>query len=142
MVLYVYVTFPGTLAAQRIVVVLNESVDEINSSYGILYPFYVELVPDFKVTGLIVLDQQTKGAFLDIVLSAGGGQFEFLTYLFDGRSVHAVNLPWNLNDVALGILGNLGVQTVGNRSLIGLILNGFVIFFYLGTGDPLIEIAG
>ncbi len=122
MVLDVNITFPCSLAAQRVVVILYESVDEIYGPYGILHPLYVELIPDTEVTCLIVFYQKAQGTFLDIVLGTGGSQLEFFTYLFDGWSVHAVNLPWNLDDIAALILCHLGVQAVGDGGLIGLIL--------------------
>ncbi len=141
-ILDIYVTFPCALAAQRVVVILDESVDEIDSSDGILHPFDVELIPDLEITCLIVLDKQSQGTFLDIVLGTGGCQLELFTYFFDGRSVHAVYLPGNLNDIAVGILCNLGVQTVCNGSLIGLILDGCIVFLHLIACNALVEVTG
>ena len=140
MILYVNITLPSTLAAQRVIIILNESVDEINSSYSVLNPFYIELIPYFQVSGLVVFYKQAQSTLLVIVFCAGGSQLQFLANLFDGRSVHAVNLPWNLYDIAVCIFCNLSVQTIGNRSFIGFVLYRFIVCLNLGTGYALIEV--
>ena len=56
-VLDVHHRFPGGLASERVVVVLDETVDEVHGSRRVLQPFDIVLVPKPEVTAAVVRNQ-------------------------------------------------------------------------------------
>ena len=134
-------TLPGALAAQGIVVVLHETVHEVDGPEGILDPFYIELVPLAQIAGTVVLDQQPEGAFLNVVLSNEAGLLQLRAYLLDGGAIDAADLPGLLHHLSV-FLHHLGIQAVRYRTLVFWIRYGCVVRLNLVTGHAVIEIDG
>ena len=53
----VHESLPSGLAAERVVIVLYESVDKIHRTERVLHPFDVILIPKAQVTGAVVVDK-------------------------------------------------------------------------------------
>ena len=53
----VHESLPSSLAAERVVIVLYESVDKIHRPERVLHPFDVVLIPKAQVTGAVVVDK-------------------------------------------------------------------------------------
>ena len=102
-----------SLAAQRIAVVLDEAVDEIDVRNGVLHP------------AVVVADERRDVGLLRL-FGHGLRLFEPVDDPLDGRRIHAAQLPDTLADASRVILRQLRVQSVGDRLGIARIGGGHV----------------
>ena len=140
-ILEVHVAFPGTLPPERIVVVFDESVDEIHLPEGILHPFNIEGIPGAEIAGAVIFHQQAEGPGLDLILGDSLGFLQLLADLLDGRSIDAADLPGQLHNLAL-FLDNLGIEAIRNGMRVLRLHNPGIIALHLGAGDAVVEIDG
>ena len=111
-VLDVHVAFPGTLAAEGVIVVLYKTVDEVHRADGVLNPFNIEGVPLAEVSGLVIFYKECERALLDIVLSNLASELQFFANLGDSRGVDTTHLPGELLDFSVLSFYHLGIQTI------------------------------
>ena len=141
-VLDIDIAFPGTLAAQRVVVILDEPVDEVHGSEGILHPLDVEFVPLTKVAGAVIVDEKTQGAGLDVVLGHGAGLQELVADLLEGGGVDATHLPGQFPDDAVRSLDDLRVEAVRDGAGILRVHDAGVVLLHFVAGDAVVEVHG
>ena len=141
-VLDIDIALPGALASQRVVVVLDESVDEVHGAEGVLHPFDVELVPLAEVAGAVVFHEEAQGADLDVVLGHFAGLQEFVADLLERGGIDAADLPGKFADDPVLTLDDLGVEAVGDGTGILRVHDAGVVFLHLVTGDAVIEVHG
>ena len=141
-VLDVDIPLPGALAAERVVVVLDEPVDEVHGAEGVLHPLDVELVPLAEVAGAVVVHQQAQGAGLDVVLGHFAGFQELVADLFEGGGVDAAHLPGQFPDDAVRALDDLRVEAVGDGAVVLRVHDPGVVPLHLVAGDAVIEVHG
>ena len=142
LVLDVDVAFPGCLAAQRVIIVLDKTVDKVHRSQGILHPFDIERIPKPQVAGLVIIDQQAQRLLLDVVFGHFAGQRQFAANLFDGRSVQAALLPGNLFHNPVRTLYHLGIQAIRNGLRVGGVGLGGIELLHLRPGNAFVEVHG
>ena len=141
-ILDIDVAFPGALASEGIVVVLDKAVDIVNGAFGILYPFDIVLIPFAQVSCPVVLHKQAESLLLAFAFSHLSCGLEMLYDMGYGCIIDASKFPWQFNHLAFGILHHLGVESVGYRMRVSLDFDGLVIVFHLGTGNSLVIIYG
>ena len=141
-VLDIHIAFPGSLAAQRVIVVFDEAVDEVHRADGVLHPFNVKLVPFAEVTGLVILDENAQGAFLDVVLRYLAGFAQLFADFLQGGGVQAANLPGKFHDFPGLVLDHLGVEAPGNGLGIRRVHNAGVVVFHFLARDAFIVVHG
>ena len=128
------VAFPRRLAPQRIAVILDEAVDEVDVRHGVLHPADVVTVELFQIARLIIADERRDVALLRL-LGHGLRLLEPIDDLLDGRRIHAAHLPDPLVDaVRLLLLHQLRIESVGDRLGIARIGIGHVGVELLGLG--------
>ena len=76
-------TLPSRLAAERVFVILDESVNQIDGAFFGLHPGHIEVVPGLQIPGLVVFDQQRKVSLLGLILGILSSLFQFFS-LFTG----------------------------------------------------------
>ena len=86
---------PRSLAAERIAVILDKAVHEVDVRHGVLHPADIIAVELAQVAGLVIFDQRCDIAFLRF---GGYGLrfFEPVDDLLDGGRIHAADLPYAL----------------------------------------------
>ena len=114
----VHDAFPGCLAAERIVIVLDETVHEVHVALRIAYPGDIVLVPHPEVAGAVIFHQFVDVFLLGLVLGERTGCLEMADDDLDGRSVEAVGLPRLLDDLS-AFLDDLAVESVADGVRIG-----------------------
>ena len=127
------VGLPRSLAAQRIAVVLDEAVDEIDVRNSVLHPADVVAVELFQIARLVVADERRDIGLLRL-FGHGLRLFEPVDDPLDGRRIHAAQLPDTLADASRVILRQLRVQSVGDRLGVARIGGGHVGVERLGLG--------
>ena len=132
---------PGGLAAHRVVVDLDEAVDEVDEGLGVGNPQDVVFVKLLQVTRLIIFDELLDDLSLLLVLGHSGCLLEPIDDLLDGRAVKAADPGDLLDDLAV-LLDQAGVQAIGNRLRIALLGHGIVEALHLGLADALVEVHG
>ncbi len=141
-VLDVHVAFPGSLAAQRVIVVLDETVDEVHRADGILHPLDVEFIPLAQVAGFIIVDENGQRALLDVVFRHLTGFGQFFADFLQGGGVQAPNLPGQFRYLAFLIFHHFGVEPPGNRFRVCRVNDAGVIFFHFLARDIFIIVNG
>ena len=111
-ILEVHESFPCRLASERVGVVLDESVHEVNCSKCVIHPHHVKVIPCLEVTCVVIFDEQSDILLLSVILSDGGGLLKFDAYLLEGRTVESPYLRHFFIDLSVSALHHLGVQTI------------------------------
>ena len=105
--------FVGGLAAERVAVILHETVHEVHVGPGVAHPRNIIGIPHPEVTGAEILDQLTDVFLLDVVLRHGLRLLQMGDNHLYGGPVEAVGLVDLLEDTAL-LLDQLAVEAVGD----------------------------
>ena len=105
--------FPRRLASQRIAVILDKAVHEIDIRHGILHPADVIAVEFAQIARLVIADERGDIALLRLGRH-GLRLFEPVDDLLDGGRIHAAYLPDALPDHPV-LFDQLGIQAVGDR---------------------------
>ena len=136
----VHVGLPRRFAAQRIAVVFDEAVDEIDVRKRILHPMDVVAVELAQIARFIIGNEMRDSRFLRLFRHFRS-LFEPVDDAFDGRRVHPAYAPDALGDRPVGLFHQLRVEPVGDR--LGIAGIGHVGIELLGFGlrNPLVVVA-
>ena len=129
---------PRSLAAQRVTVILDEAVDEVDVRHRVAHPADVEAVELTQVARAVVGYQRGDVRLLGFV-GHRLGLFEPVDNPLDGRRVHAAHLPDPLAHLAV-LLDQLRVESVGNGLRVVGVGHGGVELLDLGLGYPLVVV--
>ena len=114
----VHDALPGSLAAEGIVIVLDEAVDEVHVAVRVGHPADVVLVPHAQVARLVVFDELVDVFLLQVVLSVDAGCFQMTDDHLEGRAVDTAHLPGLLHDLAV-FLHDLAVEAIADGVRVG-----------------------
>ena len=138
-ILHIHIALPCGLASERIVIVLDEAVDEVDRADGVLNPVNVEIIPSLQIACPVILHKLSYRLFLKIGLGHCGGLLQFGADLLQSRTVDSADLPRLLDNLAV-LLDDLCVKAVGNRGLVVRIHPRVVILIDLLTGHSIVEV--
>lgn len=138
--------FPCAFQAEGISVDLNESIDEVDTSFLLFQPFDGILVKKGKIAGGIVLAEQVYDFLLLFVFCFVAGLPEPIDDFLDGCTV-ASSGPVGLLDESAVVFHQTGVEAergeaVTISSCDGLFLAGLIIGFCFCLCRAIVEIAG
>ena len=132
---------PRRLASQRIAVIFDKSVHEIDVGYGIPHPQDVITVEIVQVAGFVIVDEGCDGRLLRLL----GNALRLLqpvNDLLNRRRIHTAYFPHPLADRSVLILHELRIQSVGDRFGIGRIGHATVELFHFGLCHAFVIVVG
>ena len=137
----VHDAFPGSLAAEGIVVILDEAVDEIHVAVRISHPADVVLVPHTQVARPVVFNEFVDVFLLQVVLGEGACSFQVTDDHLEGRAVDTAHLPDLFHDLAV-FLHHFAVEAIADGVRIGRVFHLRIEIVDFFCVDVIIEIHG
>ncbi len=137
----VHNSLPCSLHSQRIIVILNKSVNKVNLAIGVLNPCNIILIPYIEIACAVILNQFCYITPLSIVFGNSRSFFKMLNNFFNSRSVKPANSVNLLLNLAVNLYKS-GVKAIWYWRMVFRVNHFCIKLLSLAPANTIIEVYG